>query len=61
MSERLRECPFCGCVAEIGVFGIIKEFAIGCSDCPAMMEGFSSVDEAAEAWNNRCSIPKGKE
>ena len=51
--ESLKKCPFCGADAEIGKFGFEIEYTVGCSICPAWMEGFKAIEDAVKAWNLR--------
>ena len=49
----LKPCPFCGAKAEVGEFNMVNEYTVGCTECPAWMEGFSSHYNAIKAWNTR--------
>ena len=51
MTEKLKNCPFCGGTAKIAKGEI--EFWAYCPHCGAQTEFYETEREAAEAWNNR--------
>ena len=59
MSEKLKECPFCGSKAVLWPFGIVGgRWKISCSnDCvtmpPRFETGFTTKEEASKKWNTR--------
>jgi len=59
MTEKLKECPFCGSKAVLWPFGIVGgRWKISCSDdCvtmpPRFETGFTTKEEALKKWNTR--------
>ena len=55
MSEKLKPCPFCGSEAnlyECRWLGITS-YGVECTKCDAILEGYSTKEEAIKAWNKR--------
>lgn len=69
LTTNINKCPFCGGKAEprIGITedGLSVSRAVVCNDCdigifkirktPSEWIGFTSIEEAIDAWNRRCS------
>ena len=56
MTDRLRECPFCGGEARITKLPKSvkpKAYHIGCSQCGTVKILFMTEEEAIENWNTR--------
>ena len=56
MSKKLKPCPFCGSEAtlyEYRWWGI--SYGVECTKCDAILEGYSTKEEAIEAWNRRAN------
>lgn len=50
----LKECPFCGGIADIHVINYIKFWAnVYCTDCDATTIRYSTKQQAIKAWNRR--------
>jgi hypothetical protein len=59
MTDKLKECPFCGADAVLWPFGIVggRWKISGSNDCvtmpPRFETGFTTKDEALKKWNTR--------
>ena len=61
MTDRLRECPFCGGEARITKLPKSvkpKAYHIGCSQCGTVKILFMTEEEAIENWNTRKPMDK---
>ena len=48
----LRECPFCGYIAEFSMHGF-GQYSVKCVQCHATRERYQGAENAALAWNTR--------
>ena len=51
MGKSPKNCPFCGCKAEIGM--MVISYYVGCTGCPATMSSENSLQEAIDNWDKR--------
>jgi len=56
MSEKLKQCPFCGREAIMGIACHVHEdyaFRVECRECKIVTPFYDTEAEAIEAWNRR--------
>lgn len=57
MSERLKNCPFCGSKAELLIVpGEMTKWVVRCTKCCTNNGTFLSDHDAIEAWNRRVPV-----
>ena len=51
----LKNCPFCGSKAYVGIESMATYWSIGCSKCQCdFPRQFESKEKAIKFWNKRC-------
>ena len=57
MTEELKSCPFCGRKANFFTLNFVKEkeYNAGCKICGIHTDNYKTMEEAANAWNKRCT------
>ena len=54
MSEKLRNCPFCGGKARLNEYKDCEVwYEVRCDECAVRTEQYETVDEAVRVWNRR--------
>lgn len=60
MVDALKDCPFCGCRAEVLEEGD-KFYIVFCRECRSQTLSYLTIEQAEKAWNRRVKVDEDNE